>query len=301
MAILSFQNEKNAEIDAETTILQSALRNGIPLAHACGGHARCSTCRVLVLQGLENLCPRNKREQSLAEERNFNAKVRLACQTTVNGDVTVRRLVLDEEDAHLVMDEMSSDSPRNVGEEQHLAILFCDIRNFTTFSESALPYDVVHVLNRYFYKVGQVIERHNGQIDNFMGDGMMALFGVKEPGSAVLDGVRAGLGMLDAVADMRSYIASQFKLNLQIGIGLHYGQVVFGSVGTGERRRLTAVGDAVNFSSRIEEANRAAETDFLISKEAYVLVKDSVSIGKQVRLPIKGKTGTFSLYEVVGA
>jgi adenylate cyclase len=262
MSIISFQNEKSVEIDAETSILQSALRNGIPLIHACGGNARCSTCRVLVLQGLENLCPRNQQEQNLSEQRNFNARVRLACQATVKGDVTVRRLVLDEEDKQLVMAEMSSDSPRNVGEEQHLAVLFCDIRNFTTFSESALPYDVVHILNRYFYKVGQVIERHNGKIDNFMGDGMMALFGGKNAENAVLDGIRAGLGMLAAVADMRTYMASQFRLDLQIGIGLHYGQVVFGSVGTGERRRLTAVGDAVNFASRIEEANRVAGTDF---------------------------------------
>ncbi|MGH2522266.1 MAG: adenylate/guanylate cyclase domain-containing protein [Anaerolineales bacterium] len=294
-------DEKVVETDTTTSILQTSLNNGILHTHVCGGNAKCSTCRVLILDGLENCSfPRNEKEQKMADRRNFSPNVRLACQTTLHGDVTLRRLVLDDEDVTLVDQEITGAAPRSVGEDRYLAILFSDVRNFTAFSEAHLPYDVIHVLNRYFNRVGAIINAHNGMIDNFMGDGIMALFGMRESANPTLDAVRAGLEMLKAVEAMQPYFEAQFKTNFRIGIGLHYGEVVLGAVGTGERRRLTAVGDAVNLASRVESANKEAETEFLISESAYEQVGDCVTLGKHFDLSIKGKTGLYSLHEVVG-
>jgi adenylate cyclase len=299
MPRLTYLNEKVVETDAATSILHTSLKNGIPHTHVCGGNAKCSTCRVLILEGLEHCCPRNDKEQKMAERRNFSPPVRLACQTTVGGDVTLRRLVLDDEDVRLVDGEIAGAAPRSVGEERHLAILFSDIRDFTAFSEAHLPYDVIHVLNRYFSRIGSIINHHHGQIDNFMGDGIMALFGLDHPAEATLNAVRAGLEMLTAVEAMQPYFEVQFKTNFRIGIGVHYGEVVLGTVGAGERRRLTAIGDAVNLASRIEGANKEAGTQFLISESAYEQVKDRVRIGKHFDIAIKGKTGRYWLHEVV--
>lgn len=301
MPHITYQNEAVVEVNTTTPILQASLQHGIPHTHVCGGNARCSTCRVLILEGLDYCCPRNEKEQKMAARRNFSPMVRLACQTTVSGDVALRRLVLDDEDVQLVDQEMAGGTtPRSVGEERHLAILFADIRNFTAFAEAHLPYDVVHVLNRYFSRVGAIINHHHGQINNFIGDGLMALFDSGDPTGPTLDAVRAGLEMLRAVEAMQPYFEAQFKINFHIGIGVHYGEVVLGTVGSGDSRRLTAIGDAVNLASRIESANKEAGTEFLISEEAHEEVKDRVRIGKHCDLAIKGKTGTYSLHEVVG-
>jgi adenylate cyclase len=301
MPRITYQNEAVVEVDTTTPILQASLQHGIPHTHVCGGNARCSTCRVLILEGLEYCCPRNEKEQKMANRRNFSPLVRLACQTTVSGDVALRRLVLDDEDVQLVDQEMAGGAaPRSVGEERHLAILFADVRNFTAFAEAHLPYDVVHVLNRYFSRVGAIINHHHGQINNFIGDGLMALFDTHASTDPTLNAVRAGLEMLKAVEAMQAYFEAQFKINFRIGIGVHYGEVVLGTVGSGDNRRLTAIGDAVNLASRIESANKEAGTEFLISEEAYGQVRDHVRIGKHCDLAIKGKTGTYSLHEVVG-
>src|SRR4029077_10310577 len=114
--------------------------------------------------------PRNDKETALAEKLGFSAEIRLACQTTVNGDVKLRRLILDSEDASLASNLAAERSPCSVGEEKRLAILFADIRGFTSFAEKMLPYDVIHILNRYFNKMGMIISSHSGRIDNYMGD-----------------------------------------------------------------------------------------------------------------------------------
>jgi adenylate cyclase len=298
---ITYLNEKTVATDGETPILHASLQNGIAHTHVCGGNARCSTCRVLILQGLENCRPRNEREQKMAERRNLGPTVRLACQTTLTGDVTLRRLVLDDEDRRLVEDEVRGNAaPRSVGEERALAILFSDIRNFTPFAESQLPYDVIHVLNRYFHRMGGAVERHQGQIDNFVGDGLAAFFGLADPARAALDAVQAGLEMLAEVEAMQPYFQAQFRQRLHIGIGVHYGEVVLGAVGVGERRRLTMVGDAANFASRVESATKETGAAFLISQDAYEQVRERAQVGRRFDLPIKGKTGTHPLYEVLG-
>jgi adenylate cyclase len=298
--IITYINGPQIEVDSATPILHASLQNSIPHTHVCGGNARCSTCRVLIFEGLEYCSPRNEKEQKMADRRNFSPNVRLACQTTLSGDVVLRRLVLDDDDRLLVDEEIIGSTPRSVGEERLLAILFSDIRNFTAFSEAHLPYDVIHVLNRYFSRVGAIINAHHGQIDNFMGDGIMALFGVDDPANAALNAVEAAVEMLRAVEGMQFYFETQFKTNFRIGIGVHFGEVVLGAVGSADRRRLTAIGDAVNLASRVEDANKAADTQLLISHRTYLQVYSRVITGKEVELTLKGKSGTHLLHEVVG-
>lgn len=155
-------------------------------------------------------------------------------------------------------------------------------------------------MNRYFNRVGAIINQHRGQIDNFMGDGIMAFFGVDDPANAILNAVRAGLDMLRAVEDMQPYFEAQFKTNFRIGVGVHYGEAVLGAIGTGERRRLTAIGDAVNVASRVESANKEAGTRFVISRRGLQQRGDPITTGCTMQLPLKLKTGAFQLHEVTG-
>src|SRR5262245_20205638 len=217
-------DQREVEVDPAETILAASLRASIPHAHACGGNARCSTCRVLILDGLDRCAPRNDRERALAERLRFGPELRLACQTQAACDLTLRRLVLDAEDEALTSQIRPGASTDAVGEEKRLAILFADIRGFTAFSEALPPYDVIHVLNRYFHKMGEVIDAHGGAIDNYMGDGLMALFGVSDPRDAAIRAVRAGLGMLEAVGRLRPYLEGVYLKSFRIGVGIHYGE-----------------------------------------------------------------------------
>src|SRR5437868_8045034 len=104
MAKIEFQNDQVIEeSNLNQSLLEISLKNHIPHMHVCGGTARCSTCRVMVVEGLENCEPRNVHEQALADRKGFEPNIRLACQTHVTGPVTLRRLVLDDDDADLAI------------------------------------------------------------------------------------------------------------------------------------------------------------------------------------------------------
>jgi adenylate cyclase len=296
-------DNRSVELDAENneTILRASLRHEIPHTRVCGGRARCSTCRVLVLEGLEHCPPRNEREQAMASKLHFPSNIRLACQTAPTGNVNVRRLVIDAEDIELTS-QLREGATVNaaVGEEKELAILFSDIRGFTSFVENLPPYDVIHVLNRYFNHMGHVIAQHGGSIYNYMGDGLMALFGMEQSESAALNAIKAGLAMLQAMEEFKSYLQLVYGRVFDIGIGVHYGMAVVGALGASDSQKITAIGDAVNYASRIESANKEAGTRFLISEETYTLVKNEVLVNRWIRVTVKGKTGEYLLYEVIG-
>jgi adenylate cyclase len=289
-------------IDAEDrqTILNAALAAGIPHTHVCGGAARCSTCRVIVLDGIENIDPPNEKEQALSARLRLPPSVRIACQAAVHGPLRVRRLVLDEEDVRLV-GRMRADRDRAgaIGEELRVAILFSDIRGFTPFAEALLPYDVIHVLNRHFEAMGRVISAEGGFINNYMGDGLMALFGVDGQPDAPIRAVRAGLRMLEVSETMKEYLVASYGRASDIGIGIHYGEAVVGPVGSNERKAVTAIGDAVNFASRIEAANKEVGTRLLVSEAVFRAVEDRVTTGKTARVTVKGKSGEHVLHEVL--
>ena len=150
--------------------------------------------------------------------------------------------------------------------------------------------------NLYFQKVGEVIGRHGGVINNYMGDGFMALFEADDPAEGALRAVRAGLDLLDAVQKLEPYLEELYHQSFQIRIGLHFGQVVAGKLGSPGNKKMTVIGDTVNFASRIEAANKQAGTQFLISEDTYALVKTPGS-GRPTTsvfpFPVKAVNTTF--------
>jgi adenylate cyclase len=291
----------NFEVDIMPgmTILQASRENGIPHIHVCGGNARCSTCRVMVLEGVSHCPPRNDKEQAMANRLCFPPEIRLACQTAPTGDVLIRRLVLDDEDIAVTEQKGAETVASAVGIERKAAIMFADIRDFTRFSETHLPYDVVHLLNRYYFRIGRIIRQNGGYIDNYMGDGILALFGAEEPSlDAPAQAVKAGLDMLRAVEQMRPYVKEILDWDLRIGIGIHYGEIVIGDIG-GHKEHRTAIGDSVNFAARIEATNKEVGTELLISGDTMVAIRQSMTIGKSAAVTVKGKTGEYQVYEVL--
>lgn len=281
------------------TILEVSLAAGIPLSNECGGNARCSTCRVRILEGLEFCSPRSQIEQAMAAQIGLDEGVRLACQTTITGDVKVRRLVLDWEEEMLSNAALPETDPCPTCGERTLAILFADIRGFTRFSENLPPFDVVHILNRYFHHMGSVITRHGGFIANYMGDGLVALFGLDEVPFPALRSAQCGLEMLGTVERLRPYFEAHHGHSFDIGIGAHFGEVVVGNVGFDNQKKLTVIGDAVNFASRIETKNKELNTRFLISDDLFSATGKALRVKTLKSLEFRGKSGGYHLHEVL--
>jgi adenylate cyclase len=159
------------DVPGGQTLLDLSIRHRIPHLHQCGGYGRCTTCRVQILDGLSNVSPLGEVEQKVASRRGWDEFTRLACQTRVEGDVVIRRLLEKAQDIVVLDFDEITGGTAGEGKELDLAVLFSDIR-VTTLSESSLPYDVVHMLNRYFTAAAEPVLNNNGFIDKYIGDGL---------------------------------------------------------------------------------------------------------------------------------
>jgi len=285
--------------DPSMTILDVSIAHKIPHVRECGGHGRCTTCRVRVCDGNHNVSARTPREVEVADALRWDEFTRLACQTRVVGDVTLERLIKSSADVSRLQVEEASVAP---SEERTLAVLFCDIREFTPFVDTHLAYDVVHILNRFFKAVGDAILVNNGVIYQYVGDQIIGLFGVggDPPDKSCFDAIRSGLGMLAALSELNAELSAEFGTALEIGIGAHFGPLIVGMMGHPDHRQFTVIGDAMNLASRIEGANKTLGTRFLMSEALFLQVPQAPVTVRRAQAVLKGKQGTFQLVEVIG-
>ncbi len=305
MTTIIYQEDNQANIivkpNKDSTILEAALHNNVEHYHVCGGNARCTTCRISVLKGKDNLAPRTDAEKQISEDKKWTDDIRLACQTKVLGDITIKRLVIDQTDVDLARSEGNINIE---AKERSLVVMFCDVENFTGFTASHLnnPYDVIHLLNRYYREIGEPIFSNRGYIDKYLGDGFLALFGCdnENPKNNGLNAVRASLRMVARLKELNKYLARQFDHQFKIRIGLHYGTVIVGEVGYCANKQLTVIGDSVNIASRIEAANKEFNTQILASQEMIEHIQDEVANNKISTTQLRGQNRSHTLYEITG-
>ncbi len=265
-------NEGRLKVSANETLLDASLKAGIDHNHACGSQAKCSTCRVLVREGAENLSPLTPEESDLALRQKFPPEIRLACQAKVTGGpIRVHRLVRDKLDLELMCCQEAVSSAKSLGCEKELALFFLDIREFTPFAESQLPFDVIHILNRFHRMVQKTIEENNGSVVEVAGDGLYSAFGLECPMcNAVADGVQAGHAVLKNLEKFNDdYLQPYFNHRLRVGIGIHTGKVIYGQLGIGVGGATSVIGYPVNLAARVEAATKTLNNDFLITEAAY--------------------------------
>lgn len=297
--IFSQTDNKTICASPDSTILEATLKAKINHMHVCGGNARCSTCRVYIMDGLSNCRPRNEKEKQLAEKLGFPQNIRLACQTKISGNITIRRPVVDDLDVAIILKQFGNAPGTKLGQEKDLAILFTDIENYTQFAEAFPAYDVVHVLNRYYQTMNEIIVQHKGVISDVAGDGILALFGVIEDSkNPVLDAINAVRAMNTALMQFNEYLNEMYDRSFGIRAGINFGKVIVGNFDTGMMSKISAIGDAVNLASRIETANKDFGTQLLISQSAKEEIQGLVETHKMYRARLKGKSGEYVLYAV---
>ncbi len=179
--------------------------------------------------------------------------------------------------------------------KKNIAILFSDIRNFTTICEELAPEEIVNHMNEYFTNLVEVIFTHEGTVNKFVGDMIVALFGAP---SDLHDNekraIESAIKMQKAIARVSS---EWIQKNFNTGIGINSGDVVVGNVGSPRHMDYTAIGDEVNIASRLQSIARGGQ--ILVSQNVYEVGKDDFDFKKMGSTTVKGKKKTVEVYEVV--
>jgi len=188
------------------------------------------------------------------------------------------------------------------GEKKELTVFFSDIAGFTNFSEKLDPVELVHLLNEYLSEMTDIILRHDGTLDKYVGDAVMAIWGapVELPNNA-LNACRAALQMQTATHRIAERWKDEGKPELVVRMGLNTDRMVVGNVGGSSRFDYTVIGDAVNLGSRLEGANKTYGTQIMISERTYELVKEEMLCRELDLIRVKGKSQPIRVFELVGA
>ena len=276
------------------TILEASRFAGIPHASVCGGRGRCSTCRVRVIRGAESLPPASVDELRVLGRVGAPAHVRLACQVRPPRDVSVAPLVTPGAGPAAAVGGPAGD--HREGEELTIAVLFADLRGFTRLAERKLPYDVVFILNRYFEAVGGAITDVGGIVNQFTGDGVMALFGVDvgaEEGCR--QAVRAAAAMVARLRELSLTLADDLTTPLRLGVGIHAGPAVVGRMGYATTTYLTAVGDTVHVAARLEALTKEYGAELVLSEEVATRAGLDVSDHARHELTVRNREAPLAV------
>jgi adenylate cyclase len=264
---VSYPNRR-VRVPRGLSILEASLRFNVPHASVCGGRARCSTCRVRVVSDRGTL-PRPSGREAFVLARvgaGANPAIRLACQLRPQADIAVIPLL----PANVGADFVRNRNRVNIGEERYIVSMFVDMRGSTKLAEARLPFDTVFLINRFLEAASQAVIDAGGQPNQFVGDGLLALFGLHaDPATACRQAIRAAAIVASNVEYMNHEFASELDKPVQFGIGIHGGEVIIGDIGFRDHTVFTALGDPVNVAARLQDMTKAHNCTVIISEEVY--------------------------------
>jgi len=285
-------------IDPGMTVLDGSRLANIPHASVCGGRGRCSTCRVRLGDGIEHLPPAAEDESKVLARIGAGDGIRLACQLRPTQDLEVTPLLPAASGPSAGQVQINP----GAGIEREMAVLFADLRAFTRMAEGRLPFDVVFILNQYFKAMGGAIEGAGGRVDKFIGDGIMALFGINaEPSLACQQALIAARIMSEQLDHLNRQIKADLPEPLRIGIGLHAGPVILGEMGYKQATSLTAIGDTVNVASRLEALTKEFGAELVVSSDLARRAGADLATFKTNDVDIRGRRDPLHVHVVPDA
>ncbi len=279
------------------SVLEASQRARIDHASVCGGRGRCSTCRVLISRSATPLPAPSIHEQAVLDAIGAaDGHVRLACQLFPLSDLEVVPIIPPATAAQFILRRA-----RLPGEERFVVAMFIDLRGSTGMAERRMPFDSVFLLGRFITTASQAVAGCGGRPVQFLGDGVLALFGLdNEPDEAcreALDGMRAVVG---ALAELGPLFDQAAGMRLRYSIGLHCGRAIVGEIGFGRQLAFTALGDPINTAHRLQELARDMDVAAVISDRVFEIagVEELPSPGMAVDL--RGRAAPLNVRVLAG-
>src|SRR5438105_4961260 len=287
MINLSYGNGRTVRVPKGLSILEASLRYNVPHASVCGGRARCSTCRIRVIGDCSELPEPSPREAFvLARVGTTDPSIRLACQLRPTADVSFFQLFMP----HMLSANAHASSPARIGQERYLVSLFVDMRGSTQLAEKRLPFDTVFIVNRFLGAVSQAVIDNGGQPNQFVGDGMLALFGLATgQRNACRQALKAAAAIAANVEELNQFLSHDLREPIRFGIGIHGGEVIVGDIGYRDHMVFTALGDAVNVAARLQDMTKTLACEAIVSEEVRVTADFVADDLPQQEVAIRGR------------
>lgn len=263
---LTYPGGKMVSIPKGMTVLEASLRHGVPHTSVCGGKARCSTCRIRIIGDVSRLPLPSRREAFVLDRvgAGSDPTVRLACQLRPSHDITFV-LVFPPQ-------TVASDVPQpkilRTGEERYVVSMFVDMRDSTKIIEKQLPFDTMFLINRFVEAVSSGVEEAGGRPNQFVGDGVLALFGLDRPPETACRDAIAAVGYIAAnVERLNKDLAGHSRQPIAYGVGINAGEAIVGDIGYRDHVVFTALGDSVNVAARLQEMTKELACEVIVADE----------------------------------
>jgi adenylate cyclase len=258
--------DRRVRVPKGLSVLEASLRYRVPHASVCGGRARCSTCRIRVISDRSVLPRPSQREQYVLARvgAGNDSSIRLACQLRPQTDIAFIPVL----PPHVGADFVRKGARAGVGEERYIVSMFVDMRGSTKLAEARLPFDVIFLINRFLHSTSQAVVDAGGQPNQFIGDGLLALFGLDvEKPAACRQALRAAALVAANVEYLNHQFASDLREPIEFGIGIHGGEAIIGNIGFRDHTVFTAVGDSVNVAARLQDMTKQLGCRAIVSEE----------------------------------
>jgi adenylate cyclase len=287
MINLSYGNGRKVRVPKGLSVLEASLRNNVPHASVCGGRARCSTCRIRIIGDCSELPEPSPREAFvLGRVATSDPSIRLACQLRPTTDLSFFQLFLP----HVTSANAHGTNPTRIGQERYLVSLFVDMRGSTRLAEKRLPFDTVFIVNRFLGAVSQAVMECGGRPNQFVGDGMLALFGLT---TGRQEACRQALGAAAMIAanvdELNQFLSHDLREPIRFGIGIHGGEVIVGDIGYRDHMVFTALGDAVNVAARLQDMTKMLACEAVVSDEVRATAGLAADALPQQQVAIRGR------------
>jgi adenylate cyclase len=300
MINLSYGNGRTVRVPKGLSVLEASLRYKVPHASVCGGRARCSTCRIRVIGDCSTLPEPSNREAFVLNRvgTGTDPSIRLACQLRPDTDLSFFQIFLPQ----AVTAHATPTSPHRIGQERYLVSMFVDMRGSTRLAENKLPFDTVFIVNRFLGAVSQAVIECGGQPNQFVGDGELALFGLRAtPQIACRQALRAAARIAANVDELNRFLDHDLHEPIRFGVGIHGGEVIIGDIGYRDHMVFTALGDAVNVAARLQDMTKSLGCEAIISDAVRITAGLAPDDLPELEVTIRGRTEPMTVRSVADA
>jgi adenylate cyclase len=292
--------DRTIRVPRGLSVLEASFRYKVPHASVCGGKGRCSTCRIRIIGDRSGL-PKPSARESFVLDRvgaSVDPAVRLACQLRPQTDISLVPILPPQANTSF----MYGKSRMHLGEERYVVCMFVDMRGSTQMAEKRLPFDTVFLINRFLAAVSQAVIEAGGQPNQYLGDGLLALFGLStDPATACRQALNAAAMIAGNVDHLNRVFAEAERDPIRFGIGIHAGEVIVGDIGYRDAVVFTALGDTVNVTARLEAMTKDLGCEVVLSDELCKTAGMAADALPSIEVAIRGRADPLIVRTVADA